>query len=75
MVMARATPEIVQVLIDVARDKRKVAAARVKAAETLLNEIRALSVRKKTFPTVARSSKEVDAPMRAKSARELPDDF
>jgi hypothetical protein len=38
MVMARtATLEMVQVLIDVARDKRKPAAARVKAAETLLN--------------------------------------
>jgi hypothetical protein len=73
MVMARATTEMV--LIDVARDKRKVAAARVKTIETLLNEIRALSVRKKAFPTVARSSKEVDARMRAKSARELPDDF
>jgi hypothetical protein len=37
-VMARtATPEMVQVLIDVARDRRKPAAARVKAAETLLN--------------------------------------
>jgi hypothetical protein len=38
MVMARtAAPEIVQLLIDVARDRRKPAAARVKAAEVLLN--------------------------------------
>jgi hypothetical protein len=37
-VMARtAAPEMVQMLIDVARDRRKTAAARVKAAETLLN--------------------------------------
>ncbi len=41
MVMARAaTPEMVRVLIDVARDRRKRAAGRVKAAEALLNRAR-----------------------------------
>ena len=31
--------------------------------------------RRKTFPTIARASKELDARMRAKWANELPTDF
>jgi hypothetical protein len=45
MVMARTATPVVQVLIDVARDRRKPAAARVKAAAALLSRALGMPVR------------------------------